>query len=369
MEKLSAKIDSSAKTAIAASRIAAATRDSTISINATENIVKIGFTTKVPLTESTVKKLTRDAVDIEKTYEIVKKLKIRNKLGLHGRPLAKIVRRAESFKSQILIEKDGEEVNTKHILSMLTLAMENGNTIKLRAKGVDPNLLESEVNEFLKFCDDTVYEGERLFDEQKITVDTSRAVDLDDKLKRIDEKIGHERDVFMILITCSAEHYSGNGGLSEDEFKEIASQFRALANIKGIRNDILKLMQQSSFEPETNVEIYMKDSGTAFHLIGKDGVSRIIKAQNASDDLIAQFNHMQISRPIEEFSNEIFGILNGAHAYEVKRLQNNLALYYDALEGFLDSPIEEFKPSFKKALKKRMQYEHHRFIGIKHSNA
>jgi phosphocarrier protein len=351
MENLSAKTISSAKNAIAASGAAAA--------------VKIGFTTRAPLTESTVKKLTQDAVDIEKTYEIVKKLKIKNKLGGHGRAASEMAKLAQNAKSEFIIDRDGEEVDAKSILSILTMALTNGTVIKLRAKGVDPQVLESEVNEFMKLCDNSEYEGERIFDEQKLTVDISRAVDLDGKLKRIDEKIEHERDIFMNLITCSAEHYSGNGGLAEGEFKEIASQFRALANIKGIRNDILKLMQQSSFEPETNVEIYMKDSGTAFHLIGKDGVSRVIEAQNVAEDLIAQFNHMQISRPIDEFSTEIFAVLNGSHAYEVKRVQNNLALYYDMLEVFLNAPIDEFRPSFKKALKKRMHYEHHKFIGVK----
>jgi len=359
METLPAKTISSAKNAIAASGTAVAIK------YPVGSRVKIGFTTIVPMTESTIKKLTKDAVNIEKTYEIVKKLKIRNKLGLHCRPLSELVQKAESFKSQILIEKDGEEVNTKHVLSMLTLAVENGNTIKLRAKGVDPQILEAEVKEFIALCDNSEYKGERVFEEQKITVDISRSVDLDGKLKKIDEKIEHERDIFMILITCSAEHYSRNGGLSEGEFKEIASQFRALANVKGIRNDILKLMQQSSFIPETNVDIYVKDSGTAFHLEGKDGVSRVIEVKNVSEEIIAHFNNQQISRPIDEFNNEIFGILNGSHAYEVKRVQNNLALYYDTLEGFLNAPIEEFKPAFKRALKKRMHYEHHKFIGVK----
>jgi len=351
MENISTKTVSSVKNAIAASEVAKA--------------VKIGFTTKVPLTDSTVKKLTQDAVDIEKTYEIVKQLKIKNKLGGHGRAASEMAKLAQNAKSEFIIDRDGEEVDAKSILGILTMALTNGTVIKLRAKGVDPHVLESEVNEFMKLCDNSEYDGERIFDEQKVMVDISRAADLDEKLKMIDEKINQERTVFMNFIARSAEHYSGNGGLTEGEFKEIASQFSALANVKGIRNDILKLMQQSSFEPETNVEIYTKDSGTTFHLIGKDGVLRVIKAQNVAEELIAHFNHMQISRPIDEFSNEIFGVLNGSHAYEVKRLQNNLAVYYDSLEGFLNAPLEEFKPAFNKALKNRRHYEHHKFIGVK----
>ncbi|MEM2974755.1 MAG: hypothetical protein QW112_04000, partial [Candidatus Micrarchaeia archaeon] len=142
-------------------------------------------------------------------------------------------------------------------------------------------------------------------------------------------------------------------------------QLSYLANIKGMRNDILKMMQQNSFEPETNIEIYMRDSNTIFHLIGRDGISRIIESENISEELIAHFNHMQILRPIDEFSFEVFPVLNGSHAYEVKRIQNNLAIYYDALESFLNAQIEEFRPTFNRALKKRMNYEHHRFIGIK----
>jgi hypothetical protein len=90
---------------------------------------------------------------------------------------------------------------------------------------------------------------------------------------------------------------------------------------------------------------------------------------NADENIVAQFNHIQISRPIDEFNNDIVSLLNGSHAYEVKRIQTKLGAYYESLNAFLAAPIDKFRPALKDALKKRMHYEHHRFIGIKHSSA
>ena len=69
--------------------------------------------------------------------EIVRDLTIVNKLGLHQRPAAAFVRIASKFDSEIVVEKDGEEVNGKSILGMLTLAASCGETITVTARGPD----------------------------------------------------------------------------------------------------------------------------------------------------------------------------------------------------------------------------------------
>jgi phosphotransferase system HPr (HPr) family protein len=64
---------------------------------------------------------------------------IKNKIGLHARPAAQFVKIAEVFESKIWIIKDGVKVNGKSILSLLTLAAEQGSSLVLQADGPDEN--------------------------------------------------------------------------------------------------------------------------------------------------------------------------------------------------------------------------------------
>ena len=62
---------------------------------------------------------------------------ILNKLGIHARPAAEIVKAAGKFKSSITIVRDDLEVNAKSIMGVMMLAAECGATIALRAIGDD----------------------------------------------------------------------------------------------------------------------------------------------------------------------------------------------------------------------------------------
>lgn len=62
---------------------------------------------------------------------------IKNKLGLHARVAAKLVNVATQYKSKIIFERDGQEVDGKSILGILTLACPRGSRITIRAEGVD----------------------------------------------------------------------------------------------------------------------------------------------------------------------------------------------------------------------------------------
>ncbi len=60
-----------------------------------------------------------------------------NELGLHARPAAEFVKLAGRFKSEITVAKDGEPVNGKSIMGVMTLAAECGAELTLRAEGAD----------------------------------------------------------------------------------------------------------------------------------------------------------------------------------------------------------------------------------------
>ena len=62
---------------------------------------------------------------------------VKNQLGLHARPAAMFVKKATGFKSEILVIKDGEEVNGKSIRGLMMLAAAPGTTLTVTAEGSD----------------------------------------------------------------------------------------------------------------------------------------------------------------------------------------------------------------------------------------
>lgn len=68
---------------------------------------------------------------------VEREVQIANKLGLHARPAAEVVKTAALFKSDITICRDDLEVNGKSIMGVMMLAAEHGSTITLRAHGPD----------------------------------------------------------------------------------------------------------------------------------------------------------------------------------------------------------------------------------------
>jgi phosphocarrier protein len=62
---------------------------------------------------------------------------IKNKLGLHARAAVKLVNLANRFESSVKIQKDGNEIDGKSILGILTLAATKGSQITLKVSGRD----------------------------------------------------------------------------------------------------------------------------------------------------------------------------------------------------------------------------------------
>jgi phosphocarrier protein len=62
---------------------------------------------------------------------------IRNRLGLHARAAALLVKTANRFVSEITLEKDGVEVNGKSIMGILMLAASKGTKVTLKVEGRD----------------------------------------------------------------------------------------------------------------------------------------------------------------------------------------------------------------------------------------
>jgi len=62
---------------------------------------------------------------------------IPNKLGLHARASALLVKTASRYASEIKIEREGVEVNGKSIMGIMMLAAAKGSSIVLKVDGAD----------------------------------------------------------------------------------------------------------------------------------------------------------------------------------------------------------------------------------------
>jgi phosphocarrier protein len=74
---------------------------------------------------------------------------IQNRLGLHARAAAQLVRLANGFSSEIRVEKDGMEVNGKSIMGVLMLAAPKDARILIRASGEDAEEAVAAIGELI----------------------------------------------------------------------------------------------------------------------------------------------------------------------------------------------------------------------------
>jgi phosphocarrier protein HPr len=66
-----------------------------------------------------------------------KDLLIENRLGLHARAAAQIVKTASGYGAKILLYKDGIEVDGKSIMGIMMMAAAKGSTVLVSAEGAD----------------------------------------------------------------------------------------------------------------------------------------------------------------------------------------------------------------------------------------
>lgn len=86
----------------------------------------------------------------------IKTFKLKNKLGMHARAAASFVRIAQKYRAEIFIERNGQTVNGKSILGILTLACPMGGMITVRAEGTDAHQALEEIEALIenKFGED-----------------------------------------------------------------------------------------------------------------------------------------------------------------------------------------------------------------------
>jgi phosphocarrier protein HPr len=76
---------------------------------------------------------------------VIKELIVQNKMGIHARPAAMIVRITNKFKAEVFVEKDEEQVNGKSIMGLMMLAAGRGSKVKFIATGDDASAMLTEL--------------------------------------------------------------------------------------------------------------------------------------------------------------------------------------------------------------------------------
>ncbi len=69
--------------------------------------------------------------------QTIRELVVQNKMGIHARPAAMIVRVTNKFKADVLVEKDDEQVNGKSIMGLMMLAAGKGSKVRFSVTGED----------------------------------------------------------------------------------------------------------------------------------------------------------------------------------------------------------------------------------------
>lgn len=73
-----------------------------------------------------------------------------NELGLHARPVTRIVQTASRYKADVELERDGQRANAKSVMGMLLLGCHKGSKVIVRASGADAELAVAAVGELFQ---------------------------------------------------------------------------------------------------------------------------------------------------------------------------------------------------------------------------
>ena len=73
-----------------------------------------------------------------------------NKQGIHARPAASFVKVANRFSCNVLVEKDGEQINGKSIMGLMMLAAGPGSKLTVHCEGEDSEAALNELEALIK---------------------------------------------------------------------------------------------------------------------------------------------------------------------------------------------------------------------------
>ena len=86
----------------------------------------------------------------EEPIRLEKEIVIQNRNGLHARPAALFVKISSRYRSEVWVEKDGEQVNGKSIMGLMMLAAGQGSKLNVIAEGSDAEKVIEEIENLVE---------------------------------------------------------------------------------------------------------------------------------------------------------------------------------------------------------------------------
>ena len=81
---------------------------------------------------------------------VIRQIVITSKNGLHIRPAAQFVKKAQAFTCRITITSNGKQASAKSLFKLQLLGLTHGTTLELRAEGEDEQEAADHLAAFLQ---------------------------------------------------------------------------------------------------------------------------------------------------------------------------------------------------------------------------
>lgn len=75
---------------------------------------------------------------------------IKDQLGLHARPVSKLVKILEKYNIKVTIIKGDKSAEADHMLALMQLGVKKGDTITVKAEGPDEENAKKEIETFFR---------------------------------------------------------------------------------------------------------------------------------------------------------------------------------------------------------------------------
>lgn len=75
---------------------------------------------------------------------------IQNKLGLHARAAAQFVKLTNRYKAEVVVSKQGRQVNGKSIMGVMMLAASQGSQLMISADGPDADEILARLSDLIQ---------------------------------------------------------------------------------------------------------------------------------------------------------------------------------------------------------------------------
>lgn len=86
-------------------------------------------------------------MDSESNKQLSRTVVVKNKMGIHARPAAMIVRIANRYAGDVWVVKDTEQVNGKSIMGLMMLAAGNGSKLEFQIEDPDGESFLDEIQD------------------------------------------------------------------------------------------------------------------------------------------------------------------------------------------------------------------------------